>query len=132
VPDPEGVRVLQGHLLVSGCWCVWCWECPLTAAGVLWRCWECGGGSRGRQTPPGNTPPFPPPRPQQLGNRLAFHQQAADELGGDLLGGAGEEALGEGLGVRGGYGSGFGVLKAYCDTRHHLQTEAIELLIDYP
>jgi glycosyl transferase family 25 len=40
---------------------------------------------------------------------LAFHQQAADELGGNLLGGAGEEALGEGwetLGGRGGYGSG--------------------------
>jgi len=26
---------------------------------------------------------------------LAFHQQAADQLGGDDLGGAGEEALGE-------------------------------------
>ena len=38
---------------------------------------------------------------------LAFHQQAADELGGDLLGGAGEGGLGEGLGERGAYGSGF-------------------------
>jgi len=41
---------------------------------------------------------------------LAFHQQAADELGCNLLGVAGEEALGEGLkvlGWRGGYGSGF-------------------------
>ena len=38
---------------------------------------------------------------------LAFHQQAADKLGGDLLGGAGEEAIGEGMGERGGYGSGF-------------------------
>ena len=36
-----------------------------------------------------------------------FHQQAADELGGNLLGGAGEEGLGEVLGERGGYGSGF-------------------------
>jgi len=35
---------------------------------------------------------------------LALHQQAADELGGDDLGGAGEEALGEVLGERGGYG----------------------------
>jgi len=35
---------------------------------------------------------------------LAFHQQAADELGGDQLGGAGEEGWGEGLGERGGYG----------------------------
>jgi len=26
---------------------------------------------------------------------LALHQQAADELGGNLLGGAGEEGLGE-------------------------------------
>ena len=46
--------------------------------------------------------------PQQLAIRLALHQQAADELGGDDLGGAGEEALGEELGERGGYGSGFG------------------------
>lgn len=29
--------------------------------------------------------------PQQLTTFLAFHQQAADELGGDDLGGAGEE-----------------------------------------
>jgi len=48
--------------------------------------------------------------PQKLATFLAFHQQAADELGGSLLGGAGEEGLGErvwecweGLG---GYGSG--------------------------
>jgi len=46
--------------------------------------------------------------PQQLAIRLPFHQQAADELGGDLLGGAGEERLREGLGGRGGYGSGLG------------------------
>jgi len=49
--------------------------------------------------------------PQQLARGLAFHQQAADEGGGNLLGGAGEEALGEGLevlGGRGGYGSGLG------------------------
>jgi len=44
--------------------------------------------------------------PQQLATFLAFHQQAADELGGDHLGRAGEEALAEGLGRRGGYGSG--------------------------
>ena len=30
--------------------------------------------------------------------RLVFHQQAADQLGGNLLGGAGEEGLGEVLG----------------------------------
>ena len=35
-----------------------------------------------------------------------LHQKAADELGGDDLGGAGEEGLGEVLGERGGYGSG--------------------------
>ncbi len=45
--------------------------------------------------------------PEQLATFLAFHQQAADELGGNLLGGAGEEGLGEVLGGRGGYGSGF-------------------------
>ena len=37
---------------------------------------------------------------------LAFHQQAADELGGNHLGRAGEEGLREVLGGRGGYGSG--------------------------
>jgi len=49
--------------------------------------------------------------PEQLTRGLALHQQAADELGGNLLGGAGEECLGEGwevLGGRGGYGSGLG------------------------
>ena len=45
--------------------------------------------------------------PQQLTIRLAFHQQAADQLGGNELGGAGEEALGEMQGERGGFGSGF-------------------------
>ena len=33
--------------------------------------------------------------PEQLTRGLAFHQQAADELGGDDLGGAGEEGLGD-------------------------------------
>ncbi len=46
--------------------------------------------------------------PQQLAIRLPFHQQAADELRGNLLGGAAEEGLGEVLGKRGGYGSGSG------------------------
>ena len=45
--------------------------------------------------------------PQQLAIRLALHQQATDEFGGNLLGGAAEEGLGEVLGGRGGYGSGF-------------------------
>jgi len=36
--------------------------------------------------------------PEQLTIGLALHQQAADELGGDQLGGAGEEGLGEVLG----------------------------------
>ena len=40
---------------------------------------------------------------------MALHQQAADELGGNQLSGTGEEGVGEGLGERGGYGSGFGV-----------------------
>jgi len=39
---------------------------------------------------------------------LALHQQAADQLRRNLLGGVGEEGLGEGLGGRGGYGSGLG------------------------
>ena len=49
--------------------------------------------------------------PQQLPSGLAFHQQAADELGGVALGGAGEEGLGEGLGQRGAYGSRFGEVR---------------------
>ena len=39
-----------------------------------------------------------------------FYQEAADEVGGNLHGGAGAEGLGKGwelLGVRGGYGSGW-------------------------
>ena len=36
--------------------------------------------------------------PQQLAIRLALHQQAADQLGGNLLGGAGVEGVGEVLG----------------------------------
>ena len=39
--------------------------------------------------------------------RLAFHQQAADELGGDDLSEAAEEGVGEMLGELGGYGTGF-------------------------
>ena len=35
-----------------------------------------------------------------------MRRQAADQLGGKLLGGAAEEGLGEALGKRGGYGSG--------------------------
>ena len=38
---------------------------------------------------------------------LAFHHKAADELGGDDLGGAAKEGVGEVLGGRGGYGGGF-------------------------
>ena len=48
--------------------------------------------------------------PQQLARRLPFHQQAADEVGSDDLGGAGEEGLGQGWEVldrRGGYGGGW-------------------------
>ena len=47
--------------------------------------------------------------PQQLASGLAFHQQAADQLGGDDFSGANEKGLGEGwemLGGRGGYRSG--------------------------
>ena len=44
--------------------------------------------------------------PQQLTIGLPLHQQAADELGGDLLGGAAEKGVEEVLGGRGGFGSG--------------------------
>ena len=41
--------------------------------------------------------------PQQAAVHLALHQQAADELGGDDLSGAGEVVRGEVFGGRGGY-----------------------------
>ncbi len=44
---------------------------------------------------------------EQLAIRLAFHQQGADELGGGAARWGGKEGLGEVLGERGGYGSGF-------------------------
>jgi hypothetical protein len=44
--------------------------------------------------------------PQQLAIGLAFHQQTADQLGGDLLGGAAEEGLREIIRRRGSYGGG--------------------------
>ena len=37
---------------------------------------------------------------------LVFNKQAADQLGGNLLGGASGEGVGEVLGGRGGYGGG--------------------------
>ena len=46
--------------------------------------------------------------PQQLAIRLAFHQKAADERRGNLLGRAGEEGLWERLGGRGGLGVAWG------------------------
>ena len=51
--------------------------------------------------------------PQQTSIRLAFHQPAAHQIGGDQLGRAAEEGVGQGWGVLGdglggGYGSGFG------------------------
>jgi|GEM_PF-3098415 len=46
--------------------------------------------------------------PQQLAIRLALHQQAADQLGGNQLSGTAEEGLGELLGEHGSYGSGLG------------------------
>ena len=39
---------------------------------------------------------------------MALHQQATDELVGNLLGGAGEEGLGEGREIVDGFGSGYG------------------------
>ena len=57
--------------------------------------------------------------PKQAAVLLAFHQQATNQVGGDQLGGAGEEGLREVLGGRGGYGSGLGsglagVLRLIC------------------
>ena len=46
--------------------------------------------------------------PQEVAIGLAFHQQAADEVGGNQLGRAGEEGVRERLGKGGGYGSGLG------------------------
>ena len=48
--------------------------------------------------------------PEQTAVLLAFHQQATDEVGGDQLGRAGEEALGKGWGVLGDGLGGYGGL----------------------
>ena len=52
--------------------------------------------------------------PEQAAVCLAFHQQAADELGGNQLSRAGEKALGKGWEILGdglgGYGSGLRLL----------------------
>ena len=44
--------------------------------------------------------------PKQAAVPLAFHQQAANQVGGDDLGGAGEKCLGERWKSVGGYRSG--------------------------
>ena len=62
---------------------------------------------------------------EQLTIPLALHQQAADELGGNLLGRAGEEGLGEGLGEVGGYGGGFGVGGGGLKLLAHLRNKAL-------
>jgi len=64
--------------------------------------------SRGRRAPPGNTPPFPQSRPTAARHWVGVSPAGADELGGNNLGRAGEEGLGEMLGGLGGYGSGLG------------------------
>ena len=55
-----------------------------------------------------NTRRFPYDLPQQLISLSVLHQQAADEFGGDDLGGAGEEGVGEMRGGLDGYGRGLG------------------------
>ena len=59
--------------------------------------------------------------PQQGAVVLAFHQPATDELGGDQLGRAAEDGLGQGwetLGSElGGYGCGLGSSKGYITVR---------------
>ena len=49
--------------------------------------------------------------PEQAAVCLAFHQQATDEVGGNNLCWAGEEALGKGWVSMGSYGSGLARLQ---------------------
>ena len=66
--------------------------------------------------------------PRTIG--LAFHQQAADELGGNQLSGTAEERLGKGwefLDGRGGYGSGLG--DGFCEKVLRVGDETIQLII---
>jgi len=72
------------------------------------RCWGCGGDTLAGGLFLGIRLRFHNHAPQQLAIGLALHHQAADELGSDELGGAGEEGWREVLGRRGGYGSGLG------------------------
>ena len=78
----------------------------LLARQTGFRCWGCGGDARGGGLGLAIRLHFHNDAPQQLAIGLAFHQQAADELGGDNLSGAGGEGLGEVFGGRGGYGCG--------------------------
>ena len=74
------------------------------------RCWGCGGDSRGKKAPPGNTPPFPQSRPRAALHPLGFSPTCSQSIRGQpARQGGGGERLGEGWEVlkgRGGYGSG--------------------------
>ena len=67
-----------------------------------------GGGRNGRAIIQVILLRFHNHAPQRRSIRLAFHQQAADDLGGNLLGGAGKTVLGEAHVKRSGYGGGIG------------------------
>jgi hypothetical protein len=68
---------------------------------TAFRCWRCGGDARGRRLGLRIRLRFHKYAPQQLAIGLALNQYAADELGGDDLGWAGEEELGDAVGERG-------------------------------
>jgi len=65
--------------------------------------------------------------PKQAAVLLVFHQQATNQLGGDQLGRAGEEGLGERWERVYGYGSGLGEngLSLLADERQNPQTISI-------
>jgi len=66
--------------------------------------------------------------PETHNNRPLRGNLAAlvDELGGDQLGGAGEEGLGEVLGKRGGYGSGLVSTSKSLDREFHMYLSQLE------
>jgi len=62
------------------------------------RCWGCGGGSRGRRAPPGNKPPFPQVRPTAAHLRVGASPAGSRSARGQPARRGGKRRLGGGAG----------------------------------
>ncbi len=100
--------VVTADLVIPVCFC-FCLSLPIASASLspndTWVRLCCDGDTSGRNAHNAWSIPLVLVPVRRLGC-LSPHQQVADELGGNLLGGAAEEGVGEVLGGRGGYGYG--------------------------